>query len=271
MKIDRSIKETLKVDAAGNCERAKILYVISDAPDSGTAVELVRSSAPENFGTARKNSVSITNSPGGGIFEIAVDYTASRTLTATAPVKKSGDRVWTCAVNGRSVQRYEAFSTKSYLFDGTKASNPGKTINWNGQSGAFAKYGSVNVIQPELTETCVATFKASKISSAFLKKIADIVGKVNNSSFHHWAAGEVLLTGMSQGEIYENSSGINLCDLTFNFSIRPNETRTIYGKNISVPGWDYVWLLPQLNNTAAIHMVYVSQVYERADYKKLGL
>lgn len=272
MKIDRSIKETLKVDARGNCERAKILYIISNAPDSASAVELARLSAPEYFGIARKSSVSISNSHGGGIFEVAVEYTVSRISSSASPQKKAGDKVWTFSVNGRKKQLHEAYNTQSYRIETSGPDlSPGKLINWNGQNGAFAKSGSVDVIQPELTETCVATFKASKITASFMKKIADVVGKVNDSSFHHWASGEVLLSGITHGGEYENSSGKKLCDITFNFSIRPNETREVNGKQISIDGWDYFWILPAANDSSKIHMAYVSEVYQRADYGKLGL
>ena len=270
MKIDRSIKETLKVDAKGNCERAKIIYVISEASNSGDAVELARLSAPEKLGSARKNSVTVTDSPGGGIFEVAVDYLISRTSAVSSPDKKSGDRFWSCSIQDKKNRKFEAYSTKKYKISADRDLDPGNMLNWNGHSGAFSKSGSVDVISPEFTETCIAVFKKSAITASFLKKIANIVGKVNNSTFHHWAAGEVLFTGMSQGEVYENSAGQSLCDITFNFSIRPNETRTVGDKKIDLPGWDYIWFLPTPDNTG-IQMAYVSQVYQRTDYSKLGL
>ena len=49
------------------------------------------------------------------------------------------------------------------------------------------------------------------------------------------------------------------------------ETRNINGKEIGIPGWDYFWILPSANDSSKIHMAYVSEVYQRADYGKLGL
>jgi len=276
MKINRSVREILRTSPDGKCEKARLLYVVSDCPAAADAIAAVAAAAPEKLDSTPRQSVEINASPGGGLFEIAVNYAQSHVSKSHRSSRKAGDRVWKFAVHGSAVIRNTALATvRSISAEVSPADDPGVLIDWNGKSGQESVSGSVKVLEPVFTEICRATFPVFKLNTAYKRRIAALVGKVNSGTFHYWAPGEVLLESIVQSEPFTNSAGTELCDVVFTFAIRPNGERSCAGYQVAqVDGWDYLWAITENTPDALsprVRSLHVSRIYERASFTALEI
>lgn len=279
MKIERSVAEQRKLDRFGRCEKARIAYAASGVDPAGVdnAVSEVFSSAPDFWENLPKYSAEILRSPGGGILEIGVNYLSPDYYSSSRrrrSSKHAGDRVWRIEVNSCSVQkRCSRGCILSLAADPqTTPRDPGLLVDWNGRYGAASASENVETFEPEITMLCTATFRRSKAESrAYIRQVAELVGKVNSEAFHHWHAGEVLFTGLVRSTPFEGKSGEDLCDLTFRFNISCGGERSLAGIQAGfVEGWDRLWGLPS-PDYGGIASIHVSRLYERASFAVLEL
>lgn len=278
MKLNRSVREIRQVGSSGNCERARIIYIVSESPDAAAAVEAVRLATPDAIGDALRVSVGIISSPGGGLFEVAADYESGSSDFAGGrnPDRNPGDRVWRFSVNSTPGEcRKSLHTVNSFYYSDAPRIAPGTRINWNGKTGLSSVSGSCRILEARFTEICRATFRASRINTSYKRRAANLVGKVNSTVFNRWNPGEVLLESITQGEIYTNSRNIELCDLVFTFAIRPNGDRECAGHTIpAVDGWDYLWQISDINpgeSAETLHSLHISRIYERASFNALEI
>ncbi|MCI5778912.1 MAG: hypothetical protein MR051_03710 [Lentisphaeria bacterium] len=276
MKINRSNRELLRLDRDGNCEKARIVYVTEASPDAAAAAEAVRRNAPERIGAARRRGAEITAAPGGGLFEVTVNYDGDTAADAPRRQRRAGDRRWRFLVTSDYATRSDALATvRSVYRSGSARIDPGTRVDWNGRAGRESVSGCVRVLEPRFCEICRATFRPASLNTAYKRRAAEVVGKVNAAVFHHWAPGEVLLESIIQGEIFHNASGEELCDVVFHFAIRPNGARRCAGQLLeNVDGWDYVWAVTGSdpgNGTELVTSLHVSRIYERTLFNALEI
>ena len=277
MNIHRSPRERLRMGSAGDWEKARIVYVVEECPDAAAAVTAVRRHAPAAYNGSAQRAVEVTSSPGGGIFEVTVTYGAASDAAERRRERKAGDRLWKFAVTSRSVERRAALETvrSIYLAADAERISPGTRIDWNGRSGVESAAGAVRALEPEFSETCRATFHASHLNTAYKRRAAAVVGKVNSAAFHHWEPGEVMLESIVQGDVYRNASGASLCDVVFRFLIRANGSRRCAGQTVSqVDGWDYRWAVTEIHpggDGESVSALHVSRIYERTQFNVLEL
>lgn len=277
MKINRSVREIIRQDANNKCEKARLLYVVSDCTASADALAAASAAAPEKLDSALKQSIELVTSPGGGLFEVAVNYALPQAQTSSIrDSRQAGDRLWKFAVHGTSGERSTALETITSVAAGNAAAaDPGVLIDWNGKCGQESASGSVRVLEPVFTESCRATFKLSSIDTAYKRRIAALVGKVNSDTFHHWSAGELLLESIVQSDPFTNSDGDELCDVVFTFAIRPNGKRSCAGSQVdNVDGWDYLWAVTETvpgSTAPQVRSLHVSRIYERSSFSALGV
>ena len=278
MKIERSVGEQLKLNSAGECEKARICYVASGvtAEEIDSAVSQVFELAPEQWENIPKESVEILRSPGGGMVEIAVNYRMEESAGRKKYTgKANGDREWRAEVITRLQPVKNAIrKIASFDADPGAAPDPGTLLHWNGIHGVGSVSGSVSVYRPEFSITCIATFTAKKAqNNSYLRKIAALAGKVNSETFNRWAAGELLFLGLSTSSFFKGKNGEDLCDMTFRFGVRCNGSRSLDGITIQkVEGWDYLWgIYNRARNDNKLTSAHVSQIYERAPFSVLDI
>lgn len=280
MKIERSTAEKRKLDRFGRCESARISYVASGV--RSTEVDQVLASvfdaAPAVWESVPKYSAELIRSPGGGVLEVAVDYQFpdSSSSSRRKNVKSDGDREWLVEISPKNCSRKYAvshiFSRK--LDPDAPDIDPGLLVEWNGKSGSASVSGSIPAIECLTEMTCIATFRRSRADNrAYLRNIANLVGKVNSEAFHNWHAGEVLFAGLTKSVLFEGSHGEDLCNLYFRFFIRTGGKRQIAGVDVGhVDGWDHLWLLRSPGaGKERIHSVHVSRLYARASFAVLNI
>lgn len=278
MQIDLKANLVRAVNSAGVTTSAKLTYLISGGTpgESGAsdALSLARATAPVSVGAAARREVSISRYLGGGVYLIDVGYAKKE---EDAGDRADGDRCWKFDVSARRSHRDEAVrlvsATNGVL---ESAPDPGCLVNWNGRNGAGSVVGGVDVLSPELRESCLATFRASRVTVAFKRRIAGLVGKVNADMFHGWRAGEVLFLGVTQGSVYENIHGAALVDLYYQFAVRSTMAEQSVGGIAVGPvrGWHYLWSISvpdPATRQLKIAGIYVSQIYEEASFGALEL
>lgn len=278
MKIERSVIGQRKLDRFGRCERASVNYVATfpDAGDVDRAVSEVFAAAPAEWEGAPKVSAEVIRAA-GGVAEVAVNYRRSGEKTAeNSGDKQAGDRQWKIEVNagaGYSKQALECIFSRT-TDPAAPLPDPGKLIDWNGKYGVASVSGQIIRYTPEMSLCCIATFPAERaLSRAYLRQIANLVGKVNSTAFANWNPGEVLFLGLTGSRNFTGNGGRELCDLTFRFNIRCNTHRSAGGVDAGiVEGWDHFWTIPSaLPGQNGIYSVHVSRIYERASFAVLDL
>ncbi|MBO5668587.1 MAG: hypothetical protein J6S43_05630 [Lentisphaeria bacterium] len=278
MKIERSVTQQRTLDRFGRCERARICYVASgvDMEQVDKAVVEVFAAAPDKWEGVPKVSAGILRSA-GGILEVGVDYRRTvNTLPADSGSHRAGDREWRVEVNAGTEYSRQALACifSQTTEPGKPLPDPGRMIDWNGKRGLASTSGQIVRYTPEMSLCCIATFPRERaFSRAYLRQIANLVGKVNSGVFFNWNPGEVLFLGLTGSRSFTGEDGKALCDLTFRFNIRCSSRRIVGGVDAGlVDGWDHLWTIPaDTPEYDGIYSVHVSRIYERASFAVLDL
>ncbi len=283
MEIHLSGKARRTLNARGRVSGAELVYLVSAIP-AGTAGEEIMLAAvdqsPKNLGFAVRSGARIVGRPASGACEVEIAYAPLKWKTDddTQIVKRAGDEVWSFSADTRREHRFTALSTRSFPgSDGATAPDPGNWINWNGISGGGFRALGCGVRVPEIREKCIRTFHPDRLSITYKRRVSELVGKVNNASFHHWEAGEVLLVGIEQSREFRNERGEWLTDVTFEFSISPNRGRVQLPGGMTatnVKGHEVLWVLPGSsfsNFNAVFAGAYAATVYESGDFSQLEI
>lgn len=136
--------------------------------------------------------------------------------------------------------------------------------------------GGVDIVIPQLRIDRTVAYPAAFANDSFANLIADLTGKVNDSTFFQREAGEVLLMGATA-----EHSGQPVFNVSYSFLISPNESNIQINSDITVPskkGHDYLWVRwgEKLDDTSNKRVAkalgaYVAQVYEEGDFGQLGI
>lgn len=119
------------------------------------------------------------------------------------------------------------------------------------------------------------TITVGFITFGYLNTLYQLVGKVNNATFNGFAAGEVLLVGVSG-----QSRDVSKYTLTFKFACRPNEEDIDICGDASLvvdkEGWQYLWIsYKNVEDAAQIFMqpdaAYVERIYDSGNFALLGI
>lgn len=163
---------------------------------------------------------------------------------------------------------------------------PGTASNMSGAIGVSGdSVEGVDIVIPALTWTEVFDVPDKYVTSAYIKKVAELTGTVNNGGFRTFAAGEVLFVGCSGSHEWDEEKGSGPWSLSYKFVASPNagagQTRpaitvgTITG--IEKKGHEYMWVRydnkVDNKNSLILHpkAVYVNRVYPQADFSGLGI
>lgn len=276
MQIQRKFTIRQTVSRNGKCTEAKLGYTVR-TPDNldnrEAALELVRQTAPAYLGSARLQNIELVKIPGDGTYEFDVFYRAPEPKEE----KSGGERVWSFEIKNSPVRIFEAKElVRIYPTDPKiEPPDPGTRINWDGRMDGDSKINGTLAQVPEMREICVATYRQSRINTAFRRTLFSIAGKLNATVFHGWAPGEVLLESAVQSEPFTNTAGRELVDITYTFAIRPIQTVKISGIEVdAVSMWNTIWSISRrdaFNNASVNCGVYESRIYDYANFSPLDV
>lgn len=250
-------------------ESAELSYIVIGTNDIKIGHDAVRGKAPENYQGCGIKTISVDRQEDNAIY-YTVSYQQDETSSADKKQEEQATVSFDCG--GGTMHRTHAIGKERIAFGTKKA---GGAIGWNGKSGSEMSITGVDIPTAQLRETYTKIMKLSKITTAYKRKVANLVGKVNMGSFKGWESGEVMFLGMSYSCPAKKSAKVTV---SFNFSIQMNEHNAQVGeKKIgNKKGWEYVWVLsktvmdkdtPKLD----IEAIYVDQVCEYANFGILGL
>ena len=269
MKIMRTQEGAETLDKQGRVTSCEIKYLIIDAGNKRDAMLAALADAPTTVDDCSRSGVRFEKYDGSGNLEVSVLYSNS---DASGGGSDDGESTVSFDCGGGSKHLNYAISDK--IIKGDKKS--GGAINWNGKAGSDMEISGIDIPTAQLRETYTKMMSLSRITTSYKRKVAELVGKVNSSSFKGWSAGEVMFLGMSYSAPDSASQRVAV---TFNFLIQPNEKNVkVAGESVSKKGFEYVWAISKSVVDSATNMpkleveaLYLATVCEEGNFSVLGL
>lgn len=198
---------------------------------------------------------------GGGVWDVDVRY-------GKKEQKETGDSSFSFDTGGGTTHITQSLETV------VKYAPTGKT------APDFKGAINVTVDAVEGTDITIPVYNftethyipSSLVTGAYKATLFALTGKVNNSTFKGFAAGEVLFLGAS-GSV----RGTEDWEITFRFAASPNMTGIVIGDiNAAKKGWEFLWVRYADAEDADVLVkqpiaVYIEKVYEEADFSGLGI
>lgn len=123
-----------------------------------------------------------------------------------------------------------------------------------------------------------------RLDLGYVKKVADLTGRVNDATFRGLPKGDVLFLGISGGQTFnpnqaQSFSDAQVCRLSYRFAYKPTQLNFQFGGVVTVDkkeGWEYIWATYEDANIQGVSLkqpahVYVQRVYEYGDFTQLML
>ena len=272
VKVELSYAEHPKaIDKKGNYTSIEVQYLVFGVKSEEEALAAVHGEAPAESKGLPLESIEIDTRETNDTFRVNAIYREE-----DVDVGDSGDddddetptESFDCG--GGTKHLLYSYSQKKVYDD----KDAGGAIGWNGKSGDDCEIVGVDVPTAQLRETYTKQMRIGKLTTAFKRKVAALVGKVNSGSFKGWNAGEVLFLGMSYSTPAKKAKKVTV---SFNFAIQPNETGVkVAGKSVTKKGFEYVWAISKTVASSGtpkleVEGIYVDQVCEYASFSGLGL
>ncbi len=282
------IKETYSahskaLDGNGRPVSAEIHYIVFDVESEDDALQAVYDKVEKSLNGMGLSRVEIDDRADETTFKVNVVYEKTSS-TSSEEDEEEPTVSFDCGGGTRQVNR--AIQQVRIFANGVSnvESDPDKTtaglfVNWNGKTGKECEIKGVTVPTANFRETYTKIMSVSSLTTAFKRKVGDLVGCVNQKDWKGWEKGEAMFMGCSYTA---PASGSDKVTVTFNFEIRTNE------KNYPLPdnktyknkrGHDYVWAVHDegkieknnLSKRINIKEMYVAQVCKYRDFSELGL
>ena len=272
VKVELSYAEHPKaIDKKGNYTSIEVQYLVFGVTTEEEALTAVHGKAPAESKGLPLDSIEIDTRETNDTFRVNAIYREEE-----VDVGDSGgdddDETPTESFDCGGGTKHLLYSFGQKKVYGDK--DAGGAIGWNGKSGDDCEIAGVDVPTAQLRETYTKPMRVSKLTTAFKRKVAGLVGKVNSGSFKGWNAGEVMFLGMSYSTPAKKAKKVTV---TFNFAIQPNESGVrIAGKSVTKKGFEYVWAISKTVASSGspkleVEGIYVDQVCEYASFSGLGL
>ena len=257
----------------GGSSSATVHYIVDGTDDEKEACTSAYEFAPASYSDIPKKSVSVSERLTDTCWKIEVAYGVENTGSNDS---EDDEPTESFDCSGGTKHMTHAISQKK-VYPGGSSDDAGGGIGWNGKSGADAEFSGVDVPIADMRETYTKTISRSMATrTSYKRKVAALVGKVNNRSFKGWDAGEVMFLGCSYSTPARNASKVTV---TYNFRISPNESRCqVAGHNCGKKqGFEYLWAIsrPERDSDGKpkvdVQGIYKSVVCESGNFNDLGL
>jgi len=254
--------------SGGNTKAATVEYIIQEttdpgiSADDGEVIQALIDTAPETWGTAEiPRSAYDVEQIADRIWVGTVNYGYGSKNTET--IEYNFD---TGGGNQKITQTIAPLTVRSY---GTQPPDFKGAINVDDNS-----VNGIDVIVPVYNFSETKQVSQDLINDGFKSSIFTLVGRVNSSAWHGFAAGEVLFMGAS-GSRHGRTGDV---ELNYKFAASPNKNNITIGTitGIEKKGWEYLWVRYEksTDQNCLIQIpraVYVHQVYESGNFAALGL
>ena len=273
VKVELSYAEHPKsIDKNGKYTSIEVQYLVFGVSSEEDALSAVHDKAPAESKGLPLDSIEIDTRETNDTFRVNAIYREEDTTVDDSSGNDDDDETPTESFDCGGGTKHLLYSFGQKKVYGDK--DAGGAIGWNGKSGDDCEIAGVDVPTAQLRETYTKPMRVSKLTTAFKRKVAALVGKVNSGSFKGWNAGEVMFLGMSYSTPAKKAKKVTV---TFNFAIQPNESGVrIAGKSVTKKGFEYVWAISKTVASSGspkleVEGIYVDQVCEYASFSGLGL
>jgi hypothetical protein len=221
---------------------------------------------------------------GDDAWQVTISYSKDGAEDGTDPLKRSrsfdttgGTQHITQALDNVTVLTSKTGQTT--ITSAGESKFPSTAASYNGAIGVDDNgVGGVDILIPALTWTESYDVPNAYVTSAYIKAVAGLTGSVNNASFRSFAAGEVLFSGCSGSQEWDDDKGRGPWSLSFKFVASPNVTGQKIGDitGISKKGHQYLWVKYEdsVSSSELVKKpkaVYVNNVYREGDFSGLGI
>lgn len=271
MKIQRTTEGSETWTTPSSCSSAEIRYFVIDMKSKEEAVAAIYADKPSRYFGLPYQSIRFEGYSGDENAEFSVVYAKQETSTDDyADETEEPTTSFDCSGGSKRVTHAIAQQRIYGLL------NPGNMVGWNGRSGAEMDVAGVDVPVGQMRETYTRIMSLKNLTTAYKRRVARLVGKVNSLPFKGWEAGEVMFLGASYSTPTKSKEKVVV---TYNFQIQENEQNTVI-EGITVGykrGWDYIWGIPSssvnesLGTKATINSLFIAQITEYEDFSELGL
>ena len=271
-KVELSYSEHPKsIDKNGKYTSIEVQYLVFGVSSEEEALAAAHGKAPKESNGLPLDSIEIDTRETDDTFRVNAIYREEDT-TVDDSNDDDDDETPTESFDCGGGTKHLLYSFGQRKVYGDK--DAGGAIGWNGKSGDDCEIAGVDVPTAQLRETYTKQMRIGKLTTAFKRKVAALVGKVNSGSFKGWNAGEVLFLGMSYSTPAKKAKKVTV---SFNFAIQPNESGVkVAGKSVTKKGFEYVWAISKTVASSGtpkleVEGIYVDQVCEYASFSGLGL
>jgi hypothetical protein len=240
----------------------ELVFNVFGTDDEGEAKQAVLAASPETYGSSRDRP-----------------YLCRQGVQ----LEPEGPQLWNATVRYDRNWDQPIAAQDSFEFDTTGGTQHiTQSLATMARYGAAPNcYGAIGVSQTavEGVDIVVPVFNFSEthhfssVSWSYRRRIADLTGKVNDSSFRGFDRGEVLFLGASGSR--RDSYVSTPWELTFRFAAQPNRGDIHVGGigHIYKKGWEYMWIRYAAADDEATGVrikrpvaVYIEKVYREASF-----
>lgn len=268
-RVEQNFKEHVNsMDRWGNYTSVEVPYIVFEVADEEEALNAVRLKIPASVHGLPLQTLTIDSRVAETTFKVNAAYQQD----SDSSVADDDDEEATVSFDCGNTTKHVQFSLQPQRhFYGDKDAQG--AIGWNGKVGKEMEIAGCDVPTAEMRETRTKTMNVGRLTTAYIRRVASLVGKVNNRRFYGWEKGESMFLGMS----YSRSKKANHVVVQFHFSIRLNESNVkISGHNIGdVEGHEYISAIPITVSDNGVKSdvsdIYGSKPWFYGDFSMLGV
>ena len=275
-RVEQNYKEHVNsMDRWGNYLSVEVPYIVFDAVDNygkaseEVALNAVRAAIPSGAFNLPLQSITIDSRVAETTFKVNALYQED---SSSGDYGDDDDVESTVSFDCGSATKHVTYSLQEqrHLYGEKDAQG---AIGWNGKVGKEMEIAGVDVPTAEIRETRTKSMNVGHLTTAYIRRVVSLVGKVNNRKFYGWEKGESMFLGMS----YMRSKKAHHVVVQFHFSIRLNETNVdISGHKIgNVEGHEYISAIPIAVSDNGLKSdvsdIYASKPWLYGDFSLLGV
>ena len=200
------------MDYSGFLTQAEVPYLVFGVEEELAALNAVREASPETLENLTRQTLEISERINQDIFKVLV--TMRWMCSAEAMVTMNRNRVLhsipeaEANMSIRALRRYPKLHRMPRITAARSA--------WDSEGNV----NGIDITMPVMNFSETHYFRASKVTTAYKKRLAELTGTVNNGKFKGYAPGEVLFLGASGSRRGKHSD--DDWEITFRFAVSPN-------------------------------------------------
>jgi len=243
---------------------AEIPYVVRHAADEEEVKEAALAEIPAFHAGVPRKSIEITERINADTWKVVARYE-----TQEIEQEEETEPSFSFDTTGGTQHITQSLATRG-RYPAASAPDLGGAIGYDGEQVA-----GVDIVMPALSFTLARIVAAGEITTPFRLALSNLTGKVNDSAWKGYNAGELLFMGAAGSGRVDQP-----IEITYRFAYSPTRTAFMVG-DIPVAekrGWDYMWVryedavdTAQKARVRKPAFVYIEQVYEAANFAALGL